>query len=71
MSVTTNTRGKKAVTLYEVLEQFQIEKTIISYINCKILTGRTHQIRVHMEYLGNSVIGDTTYKKTRRWLQIS
>ena len=63
MSVTTNTRGKKAVTLYEVLEQFQIEKTIISYINCQILTGRTHQIRVHMEYLGNSVIGDSTYKK--------
>jgi len=63
MSVTTNIRGKEAVTQYKLLEQFQIEKTIISYINCQILTGRTHQIRVHMEYLGNSVIGDSTYKK--------
>ena len=63
MSVTDDTRGKEAVTCYELLDQFQIKNTIISYVNCQILTGRTHQIRVHMEYLGNSIIGDSKYKK--------
>ena len=69
MSVTTNTRGKEAVTLYELLEEFQIKKTIISYINCQILTGRTHQIRVHMDYLGNSLIGDSKYKRNSAKIQ--
>ena len=32
---------------------------------CKLETGRTHQIRVHMNYLGNSIVGDDKYKKKR------
>jgi Pseudouridylate synthases, 23S RNA-specific len=32
-------------------------------LECKLETGRTHQIRVHMNYLGNSIVGDDKYKK--------
>ena len=34
-----------------------------SFVECKLETGRTHQIRVHMNYLGHSIVGDQTYKK--------
>ena len=35
----------------------------MSFLECKLETGRTHQIRVHMKYLGNSIVGDDKYKK--------
>ena len=57
-------KGKKAITNYETLEIFENEKSpTLSLIECKLETGRTHQIRVHMNYLGNSILGDTKYKK--------
>ena len=56
-------KGKKAITNYETLEIFENEKSPIKLIECKLETGRTHQIRVHMNYLGNSILGDTKYKK--------
>lgn len=49
--------SKKAVTHYRVLERFN-EYT---YIEAKLETGRTHQIRVHMSYLGHPVVGDPLY----------
>lgn len=54
--------GRNAVTEYEVMERFG-KYTIVK---CKLLTGRTHQIRVHMEYLGYPLVGDPKYspKKT-------
>lgn len=54
--------GRNAVTEYEVMEHFG-KYTIVK---CKLLTGRTHQIRVHMEYLGYPLVGDPKYspKKT-------
>ena len=57
-------KGKKAITNYETLEIFENEKSpTLSLIECKLETGRTHQIRVHMNYLGNSIVGDDKYKK--------
>lgn len=55
--------GKKAVTHYRVLERFE-NNTLIEAV---LETGRTHQIRVHMAYLGHPVVGDTVYgyKKQR------
>ena len=57
-------KGKKAITNYETLEVFENNNTpTLSLLECKLETGRTHQIRVHMNYLGNSIVGDDKYKK--------
>ena len=57
-------KGKKAITNYETLEIFENKFTpTLSLLECKLETGRTHQIRVHMNYLGNSIVGDDKYKK--------
>jgi len=58
------TKGKKAITNYKTLEVFENDKTpTLSLIECKLETGRTHQIRVHMSYKGNNILGDSKYKK--------
>jgi len=59
-----NSRGKKAITNYKTVEVFENNKTpTLSLMECKLETGRTHQIRVHMSHLGNSIVGDDKYKK--------
>ena len=58
------TKGKKAITNYKTLEVFENDKIpTFSFIECKLETGRTHQIRVHMSYKGNNIVGDKKYKK--------
>lgn len=49
--------GKDAVTHYKVLKHFDK----FTYIECRLETGRTHQIRVHMAYLGHPLLGDVVY----------
>ncbi len=49
--------SKPALTFYEVLENFQD----YTYIKAGLFTGRMHQIRVHMSYLGHPVLGDSIY----------
>ena len=57
-------KGKKAITNYKTLEVFENNKIpTFSFIECKLETGRTHQIRVHMSYKGNNILGDKKYKK--------
>ena len=57
-------KGKKAITNYKTLEVFENKNTpTLSLLECKLETGRTHQIRVHVNYLGNSIVGDDKYKK--------
>lgn len=53
----TQKNSKNAVTHWEVLERFKS----YTYIKCKLETGRTHQIRVHMAYIGHPVAGDPVY----------
>ena len=56
--------GKKAITNYKTLKVFNIKDIPkISLIECKLETGRTHQIRVHMKYKGTSLLGDKQYGK--------
>ena len=63
MSV-TEVSGKKAVTNYTTLKVFEIKDIPkISFIECELETGRTHQIRVHMAYKGCSLLGDQQYGK--------
>lgn len=50
--------GKNAVTHFKVLERFGGEYTLVS---CVLETGRTHQIRVHMNYIGHPLAGDPLY----------
>ena len=49
--------GRQAITAYEVAERFG-KYTVVK---CRLKTGRTHQIRVHMEYLGYPLVGDPKY----------
>jgi len=60
----SNSKGKNAITNYKTLEIFESNITpTLSLLECKLETGRTHQIRVHMNFLGNSIVGDDKYKK--------
>ena len=57
-------KGKIAITKYKTLEIFENEKIpTFSLIECRLETGRTHQIRVHMSHKGNNILGDKKYKK--------
>lgn len=56
--------GKRAVTHYRVLKRFEEDK--MTYIECKLETGRTHQIRVHMSSIGHPLLGDETYGSGRK-----
>ena len=63
MSVSLS-KGKNSITNYKTLEIFEKETVpTFSLIECKLETGRTHQIRVHMSYRGNNIVGDQQYKK--------
>ena len=57
-------RGKKAITNYKTIEIFENDRTpTFSLVECKLETGRTHQIRVHLSSKGNFILGDKHYKK--------
>ena len=56
--------GESAITHYEVLE----EKNGHSLIRLTLETGRTHQIRIHMKYLGYPLIGDSLYNPDMEWI---
>ena len=65
MSIRKNI-GKIAITNYKTLEIFQNSNLPkISLIECKLETGRTHQIRVHMSFKGNPILGDRSYGKSK------
>jgi len=55
--MTVYKKGKESITEYEVLENFKL----YSWMQFRILTGRTHQIRVHMKHLGNPIVCDDLY----------
>jgi len=65
MAVRKN-KGKKAITNYKTLKVFKnLNLPKISLIECKLETGRTHQIRVHMNFKGNPILGDKSYGKSK------
>ena len=63
-------KGKRAITNYKTIEIFENDKTpTLSLVECRLETGRTHQIRVHMTHMGNSIMGDGKYKKKYKKLK--
>ena len=53
--------GKSAITYFQVLEKFED----YTYVECRLETGRTHQIRVHMKYIGHPIAGDPKYGRNK------
>lgn len=64
MAVLESMTAKPAVTHYERLAKGMLGKRPVSLVRCQLETGRTHQIRVHMQSLGFSLVGDAMYGKT-------
>jgi 23S rRNA pseudouridine1911/1915/1917 synthase len=65
--------GKRAETKYEVVAYYSYLKEMFSLVKAKPITGRTHQIRVHLKHLNHPVVGDEwyggrkTYKRDIKW----
>jgi 23S rRNA pseudouridine1911/1915/1917 synthase len=69
MAVVTK-QGRPAVTKYRIIKQFFAKEDAsqgIALVQCDLMTGRTHQIRVHMAHMGHSLIGDPVYGRIPKW----
>ena len=70
MMEVSSSKGKRAIKNYKTIEVFENYKTpTLSFVECRLETGRTHQIRVHMTHMGNSIMGDGKYKKKYKKLK--
>ena len=71
MAVTKKDNGKIAITRYKKIKSYILnEKITISQLKCQLLTGRTHQIRLHMSFIGNPLIGDKKYSRNNYYLKL-
>ena len=61
LHIVDETHNKPALTHWQVLEQFEIEGQAVTRVKLTPITGRAHQLRVHMQYLGHPIVGDTLY----------
>ncbi len=62
---TVTNKGKEAITKYKVIERYKEA----SLLDVQILTGRSHQIRVHLNHMGHPIIGDTLYYKSSKYIK--
>lgn len=63
MAVVSNNSGKPAVTHVKRLDQIEYDGGSLSLLACKLETGRTHQIRVHLEHAGFPLLNDPIYRR--------
>ena len=63
MAVLENLTAKPAITHFERLATGMLDSRPVSLMRCKLETGRTHQIRVHMQSIGFALVGDAVYGK--------
>ncbi len=66
MRYAVDLKGKESVTFFTVERRFKSKEATL--IRCRLLTGRTHQIRVHLDYIGHPILGDPLYGKGNRKL---
>ncbi len=68
MAVTSHVKGREALTYYKAIETFGDGEETLSLMECRLQTGRTHQIRVHMQHIGFPLVGDNLYgaQKTKQ-----
>lgn len=64
MAVVSHEKGRSSQTLYGVIGPLPIPLERYTLVECRLLTGRTHQIRVHMKHLGHPLAGDTVYGRS-------
>ena len=66
----SQTKGKLAITNYKTIDIYENSRVpTLSLVEYKLKTGRTHQIRVHMKFKGNPILGDKSYKKKLKKLK--
>ena len=66
----SQTKGKLAITNYKTIEIYEnVRVPTLSLVEYRLKTGRTHQIRVHMKFKGNPILGDKSYKKKLKKLK--
>ena len=66
----SQTKGKLAITNYKTIDIYENSRVpTLSLVECRLKTGRTHQIRVHMKFKGNPILGDKSYKKKLKKLK--
>ncbi len=63
MAVSGNFSAKPAITHYQRIGTGFLDRRPVSLVQCQLETGRTHQIRVHMQHLGYALVGDAVYGK--------
>lgn len=56
-----DSEGKECITKYKVIEEFENH----SFVEAKLITGRTHQLRVHFSYIGHPILGDSLYNENK------
>jgi 23S rRNA pseudouridine1911/1915/1917 synthase len=67
--VTTSSVGRESVTRYERLATARVPTPHVSLLKCRLLTGRMHQIRVHLASSGWPIVGDPVYGEAR-WKEV-
>lgn len=63
-------RKRRAKTRYHTLKRYSTEAGAFTLVNCQPITGRTHQIRVHLAFAGYPIVGDTTYGRRKQRIEL-
>ena len=67
MAIRNDNNGKHAITRFKIIEKYNFKnKTVACLIECWLETGRTHQIRVHMDSINHGIVGDPIYRSGKK-----